>query len=84
MPENCDIIIIGGGVVGCMTARLLSRYQSKILLIEKEEDICSGTSADNTALVHPGYDPLSGSLKATLNVAAVPMWQQLVSELNFA
>ena len=84
MPENYDVIIIGGGVVGCMTARFLSRCQLKILLIEKEEDIGSGTSAANTALVHPGYDPVTGSLKATLNVAAVPMWQQLAGELNFA
>ena len=83
MPENYDVIIIGGGVVGCMTARFLSRYQLKILLIEKEEDIGSGTSAANTALVHPGYDPVTGSLKAALNVAAVPMWQQLAAELNF-
>jgi len=84
LPANYDVIIIGGGVVGCMTARFLSRFQLKILLIEKDEDIGSGTSAANTALVHPGYDPVSGSLKATLNVAAVPMWQQLASELNFA
>jgi glycerol-3-phosphate dehydrogenase len=79
-----DIIIIGGGVVGCMTARFLSRYKLNILLIEKEEDIGSGTTAANTALVHPGYDPVTGSLKASLNVTAVPMWQQLASELNFA
>ena len=83
LNEDYDIIIIGGGVVGCMTARFLSRYQMKILLIEKEEDIGSGTSAANTALVHPGYDPVTGSLKATLNVAAVPMWPQLGVELNF-
>ena len=84
MPENYDIIIIGGGVVGCMTARFLSRYQLKILLIEKDEDIGSGTSAANTALIHPGYDPVTGSMKAALNVAAVPMWQQLAAEINFA
>ena len=84
MSENYDVIIIGGGVVGCMTTRFLSRYQLKILLIEKEEDIGSGTSAANTALVHPGYDPVTGSLKATLNVAAVPMWPQIAGELNFA
>lgn len=61
MPENYDVIIIGGGVVGCMTARFLSRYQLNVLLIEKEEDVGSGTSAANTALVHPGYDPVTGS-----------------------
>jgi glycerol-3-phosphate dehydrogenase len=83
LPENYDIIIIGGGVAGCMTARYLSRYQLKILLIEKEEDIGSVTSAANTALIHPGYDPVVGSLKAKLNVAAVPMWPQLAEELHF-
>jgi glycerol-3-phosphate dehydrogenase len=83
LPETYDIIIIGGGVAGCMTARYLSRYQLKILLIEKEEDIGSVTSAANTALIHPGYDPVIGSLKAKLNVAAVPLWPQLAEELHF-
>ena len=82
--HDYDIIIIGGGVVGCMTARFLSRYQLNILLIEKEDDVGSGTSAANTALVHPGYDPVVGSLKAKMNVAAAPMWPQLAAELNFA
>lgn len=84
MLDFYDVIIIGGGVVGCMTARFLSRYKLDILLIEKEEDIGSVTSAANTALVHPGYDPVPGSLKAILNVAANPMWTQLAEELQFS
>ena len=84
MNSSYDVIIIGGGVVGCMTARYLSRYQMDILLIEKESDIGSVTSAANTALVHPGYDPVSGSLKARMNVAAVPIWPGLAAELNFS
>ena len=36
MKPFYDVIIIGGGVVGCMTARALSRYQLDILLIEEE------------------------------------------------
>ena len=67
-----------------MTARFLSRYKLSILLIEKETDIGSGTSAANTALVHPGYDPVSGSLKAKMNVAAVPLWPTLSAELGFS
>ena len=82
--ESFDIIIIGGGVVGCMTARFLSKYQLQVLLIEKADDIGSVTSAANTALVHPGYDPVSGSLKAKMNVAAVPIWPGLAAELNFS
>ena len=82
MSQSFDIIIIGGGVVGCMAARHLSRYNLSILLIEKEADIGSGTSAANTALIHPGYDPLPGTLKAKLNVAANPLWDNLAGELN--
>ena len=77
MPEIYDIIIIGGGVVGCMTARFLSRFQLRILLIEKRSDIGSVSSAANTALIHPGYDAISGSLKAKMNVQANPIWTQL-------
>ena len=82
--EPYDIIIIGGGVVGCMTARTLSRYHLRILLIEKEADIGMGASSANSAIVHAGYDPLPGTLKAKMNVAANPMWDTLAGELNFA
>lgn len=84
MPKSYDIIIIGGGIVGCMTARFLSRYQLDILLIEKRSDIGSVTSAANTALIHPGYNAVTGSLKAKMNIIANPMWTQLSEELGFA
>jgi glycerol-3-phosphate dehydrogenase len=83
LPEVYDIIIIGGGVVGAMTARFLSRYQLSILLIEKESDIGMGASSANSAIVHAGYDPLPGTLKAKMNVAGNPMWDALSGELNF-
>lgn len=83
MKDQVDIIIIGGGVVGCMIARALSRYSVRILLIEKETDIGMGASSANTAIVHAGYDPVPDSLKAKMNVAANPMWDNLAGELNF-
>jgi glycerol-3-phosphate dehydrogenase len=83
VDNRFDIIIIGGGVVGCMVARSLSRYQLRILLIEKEADIGMGASSANTAIVHAGYDPLPGTLKAAMNVAGNPMWDTLAGELNF-
>ncbi|HEY59569.1 MAG TPA: NAD(P)/FAD-dependent oxidoreductase [Anaerolineae bacterium] len=83
MPNKYDVIIIGGGVVGCMIARFLSRYQLDTLLIEKESDIGSATSAANTALIHAGYDAIPGSLKAKMNTAANPKWDNLASELQF-
>lgn len=81
--EKYDVIIIGGGVVGCMTARHLSRYQLKILLIEKEADLAMGASGANSAIVHAGYDPKPGSLKAEMNSLGSQMWDTLASELGF-
>lgn len=61
-----DVVIIGGGVIGSSIARALSKYQCRTVLLEKEEDVCSGTSKANSAIVHAGYDAKTGSLKAKL------------------
>ncbi len=82
--KKYDYIIIGAGVVGSMVARWLSRYQADILLIDKDADVCMGATAANSAIIHPGYDPVPGSLKALTNVRANPMWDQLSQELGFA
>lgn len=83
MQEKYDFLVIGGGVVGCMIARWLSKYEGSVLLIDKESDLCMGSSSANTAIVHAGYDPLPGSLKAQMNVKGNVMWDQLAGELNF-
>ena len=83
MKNNHDIIIIGGGIVGCMIARALSRFDLDIALIEKESDIGMGASSANSAVVHAGHDPVPGTLKAEMNIKANPMWDQLSEELNF-
>jgi glycerol-3-phosphate dehydrogenase len=81
--KNYDVIIIGAGVVGSMIARFLSRFKLDILLIEKGSDVCTGASSANTAIVHAGYDPPVGSLKAKMNVVGNRMWDTLAGELNF-
>ena len=63
-----DIIIIGAGIIGSLLARELSRYQLKVLVLEKNNDVGNETSNANSAIVHSGYDPEPNSLKATLNV----------------
>lgn len=81
-PSSFDIVILGGGVVGCMIARELSRYQLKIALLEKNADIGAETSAANSAIIHAGYDPPPGTLKAELNVIGNPLWDTLSAELE--
>lgn len=83
MQKKYDFVIIGGGVVGCMIARNLSRYKGNLLLIDKESDVCMGTTAANTAIVHAGYDPLPNTLKSKMNVKGNALWDQLAGELNF-
>lgn len=80
--KKYDVIIIGAGIIGCMIARFLSRYKLDILLIEKEADVCMGATAANTAIIHAGYDPVPGSLKAEMNVKGNKMWDTLAGELN--
>ena len=79
-----DIIIIGAGVSGCAAARELSRYQARICVVEKEEDVCCGTSKANSAIVHAGHDAEPGSLMAKLNVEGNEQMEELAKELDFS
>jgi len=77
-----DIIIIGGGIIGTATARELSRYQLKILLIEREADIGVGATKANSGILHAGYDCHPGTQKAALNVQGLAMYTKLCKELD--
>lgn len=77
-----DIIVIGAGVIGCAIARELSRSNAKILVIEKNEDVCTGTSKANSAIVHSGYDAPNGTLKAKFNVLGNRMMGDVCAELD--
>lgn len=78
-----DVAIIGAGVSGSACARELSRYQLDICVIEKEEDVCAGTSKANSGIVHSGIDAAPGSLMAKLNVQGNQMMEELSKELDF-
>ena len=80
---NFDAVIIGGGVTGCAIARELSRYEMHAALIEREEDVCSGTSKANSAIVHAGHDAVPGSVKARFNVEGNRMMGELAEDLDF-
>ena len=78
-----DVLIIGAGVSGAASARELSRYNVNVCVLEKEEDVCCGTSKANSAIVHAGYDAANGSLMAKLNVQGNEMMEQLSKDLDF-
>lgn len=78
-----DVVIIGAGVIGCATARELSRYKLKTLVIEKEVDVCAGTSKANSAIVHAGFDAMPNTLKGRFNAKSNLMFDKLSEELDF-
>ena len=77
-----DILIIGGGAVGCAVARELSRSQRSVALVEKEADVAAGTSGRNSAVVHAGFNNRPGSLMAKLCVAGNQGFPALCQELD--
>jgi len=77
-----DVLIIGGGVVGCAVARKLSLYAGKIALLEADEDVASGSSKANSGIVHAGYDAKPGTKKAYYNVKGARMYEALARELG--
>ncbi len=78
-----DVIVIGAGASGCAIARELSRKKGKILVVERCEDVCCGTTKANSAIVHAGFDAAHGSLMATLNAQGSSMMPELARELDF-
>ena len=78
-----DVIIIGAGVCGAAVARELSRYRVNACVLEKEEDVCCGTSKANSGIVHAGYDAEPGTLKTRPNVQGNKLMERLSEELDF-
>lgn len=60
------MVVIGAGVVGCAIARELSRFQLRVCVLEKGDDVSLGASKANSGIVHGGYDSKQGTLKAVL------------------
>lgn len=82
MHNHYDIIVIGAGVVGANISRLLSSYKVNFLVLEKGSDVCARVSMANSAIIHSGYDPKPGSLKAKFNVLGNKMFDELCKKLD--
>ncbi len=80
--RDYEVIIIGAGVSGAAIARELSGYDVKCCVLEKEEDVCCGTSKANSAIIHAGYDAANGSMMAKMNVEGNAMMEALAKELD--
>ena len=77
-----DVTIVGCGVVGASLAYTLSRYDLRVLVLERENDVAMGTTKANSAIIHAGYDPAHGTLMARLNIRGAEMMESLCRDLS--
>ncbi|MBQ2766333.1 MAG: FAD-dependent oxidoreductase, partial [Clostridia bacterium] len=77
-----DVIIIGAGAIGCLTAYKLAKYDLKTLVVEAGNDVASGATKANSAISHAGFDAECGTLKARLNVEGTRQMPGLAKKLD--
>ncbi|MBQ2725940.1 MAG: NAD(P)/FAD-dependent oxidoreductase [Clostridia bacterium] len=77
-----DVLIVGAGCTGVMTARLLSTMNCTVAVAEAKCDVAMGATCANSAIVHAGYDAKPGTLKAKLNVRGNALMKELCRQLD--
>ena len=77
-----DVTVIGAGIIGSFVARELAKYDLKVLVLEKDNDIANGTTKANSAIAHAGYDAKPKTLKAKFNVEGNKMFDKICEELD--
>ena len=84
MKNNYDVAVVGGGVIGALTARELKKYNLSVVVLEASDDVAAGASKANSGIVHAGFDALPGTLKAKYNVLGNSMMESVCRELGVA
>lgn len=77
-----DYLVIGGGIVGANIFSLLARSGHNVVMVDKALDVATGASKANSGLVHAGFDAMSGTLKARLNVLGNAMYEKQAKRLG--
>lgn len=77
-----DVVIIGAGICGSFLAHDLSKHQLRVAVIEREHDVANEVTMANSAIIHAGYDPKEGTLKAELNVRGAQMYESICKEIE--
>ena len=80
--RHFDVVVIGGGILGCFAARSLSKWNLSVLLLEKAEDVCTGITRANAAIVYAGYDNRKGSVKAGMTLRGNANFDRLCKDLD--
>lgn len=77
-----DVLIIGAGITGAAAAFELSKYNLKVAVLDKANDVSTGTTKANSAIIHAGFDPKPGTLMAKLNVRGANLIEEICAALD--
>ncbi len=80
--RSYDVVVIGGGIIGCSIVRELTKYDIRVCLLEKESDVASHATSRNDGMIHPGFAPPPGTLKAKMNVEGNRAYTDICKELD--
>jgi len=79
LPAHADVVIVGGGIVGCAAAYYLAKRALSAVLVEKDE-IGRAQSGRNWGFIRQqGRDPL----ELPLMIGAVPLPVEIFQTLQF-
>ena len=74
------VAVIGAGVVGCCVARELCWFAVRVVVLEAGDDLACGATRANSGIVHAGFDPQPGTLKARYNAIGSALFPRWASE----
>jgi glycerol-3-phosphate dehydrogenase len=77
-----DVVVVGGGVIGCAIARRLSLTTARVAVVEAAHDVGEGASKGNTGIATCGADCTPGTLEAELVTRSAPGWEALCASLD--
>lgn len=81
-PEQIDVAIVGGGVIGCALAAELSKFDLSVEVLERRHDVGDETSKSNTGITTPGWGSHVANLELELCRRASPQWEGLCERLG--
>lgn len=76
-----DVLILGGGIVGCAIAYELSKYSLNIALIEKDYDIADDVALFNSSIIYDGVEN-KDALTAKLEIMGSKILDELCPRIN--
>jgi glycerol-3-phosphate dehydrogenase len=76
-----DVVVIGAGALGAAIAARLSQTSASVCLVEREDDVCEGSSKGNAGIMTTYYAP-PGTLEAELIAESWPRWEEICGRLD--